>query len=112
MVELEKLEELEEATNQAVDQAVDEVAKPKKQKGGVGMKVARRKRNIEGMLERLKRLQKAIKESQKMYYAELGRTVLLWYQDYRQNKATVRELEEQLKAVAEMFGKSLDEAVE
>jgi uncharacterized protein with ParB-like and HNH nuclease domain len=112
--ELKKLEELEEeeATNQAADQAGDKVVNQKTKKGGAGMKAARRKRNIEGMLERLKRLQKALKESEKLYYVELGKAVLGWYQDYRQNKATVRELEEELKAVAEMFGKSLEEPIE
>jgi hypothetical protein len=81
------------------------------QKGGAGMKT-RRKRNIEGMLERLKRLQKALKESQKMYYAEQGRAVLQWYQEYKQNKAGVADLESRLREVAELFGKSLNEPIE
>ena len=112
--ELEKLEELEEeeATNQAGDYAGDEATKNKNQKGGAGMRV-RRKRNIEGMLERLKRLQKALKESQRMYFIELGKTVLRWYQEgYKQGRAGAKELEEELRAVAETFGKSLDEPVE
>jgi len=111
--ELKKLEELEEeeATNQAGDYAGDEATKNKNQKGGAGMRV-RRKRNIEGMLERLKRLQRALKESQKLYYVEQGRAVLKWYQEYKQNRATVVDLERQLREVAEAFGKSLDEPVE
>jgi hypothetical protein len=112
--ELEKLEELEqedvsEEEARVGDQAGDQ---KQKQRGGAGMKATRRKRNIEGMLERLKRLQRAIKESQKMYYVEQGRAVLKWYQEYKQDKATVVDLEEKLKEVAEMFGKSLDEPVE
>jgi imidazolonepropionase-like amidohydrolase len=120
MVEFEELEQEDGKEGAKVsqeearvgDQAGDEASKAKNQRGGAGMKAARRKRNIEGMLERLKRLQRAIKESQKLYYVEQGRAVLKWYQEYKQNRAGVRELEEQLKAVAEMFGKSLDEPVE
>lgn len=112
MMEFEELEEQDvskeytssQATNQGTNQTTN-------QGGGAGMK-ARRKRNIEGMLERLKRLQKALKESQKLYYVEQGRAVLSWYQEYKQNRAGVRELEERLKEVAEAFGKSLDEPVE
>jgi lysyl-tRNA synthetase class I len=64
------------------------------------------------MIEKLRRLQRALKESQKMYLAEQGKVVLRWYQDYKQNKATVRELEEQLKETAELFGKDLNEVIE
>jgi imidazolonepropionase-like amidohydrolase len=114
MMELEeKLEELEKQdVSKEVGEEFENQNQKQNQRGGAGMKATRRKRNIEGMLERLKRLQKAIKESQKMYYVEQGRAVLSWYQEYKQNRAGVRELEEQLKAVAEMFGKSLDEPVE
>jgi hypothetical protein len=120
MMELEeKLEEFEEQPVEEVEDVSEDVNKeleesfnnPKNQRGGAGMK-ARRKRNIEGMLERLKRLQKALKESQKMYYVEQGRAVLKWYQDYKQNGAGLKELEEELKAVADAFGKSLDEPIE
>ena len=105
-MEFEELEEQDVSKELATNQAVEQ-----KQRGGAGMK-ARRKRNIEGMLERLKRLQKAVKESERMYYVEQGRAVLSWYQGYKQGKAGVRELEERLKEVAEMFGKSLDEPIE
>jgi len=97
MIEFEKFEqELE------TDEGGMEMEKPR----------MRRKRNIEGMIEKLKRLQRALKESQKMYFAEQGKVVLRWYQDYKQNKATVRELENALKKVAELFGKDLNEVIE
>jgi hypothetical protein len=47
-----------------------------------------------------------------MYLAEQGRAVLRWYQEYKQGGAGVKELEERLREVAEMFGKSLEEPVE
>jgi hypothetical protein len=111
MVEFEGLELEQEDVSKEVSEEKFENQK-QNQGGGAGMKAARRKRNIEGMLERLKRLQKAIKESEKLYYVEQGRAVLKWYQEYKQNRAGVRELEESLKEVAEAFGKSLDEPVE
>jgi len=106
MVEFEKFEqELEQEFKEDLEKA-DE--------GGVKVEKLqkKRKRNIEGMIEKLKRLQRALKESQKMYLAEQGKVVLKWYQDYKQNKATVRELEEQLKETAELFGKDLNEVIE
>jgi hypothetical protein len=83
----------------------------KQNQGGGRMKV-RRKRNISGMLERLERLQRALKESRKMYLAEQGMVVLRWYQEYKEGKVGVRELEERLKEVADLYGKSLDEPLE
>jgi 5-bromo-4-chloroindolyl phosphate hydrolysis protein len=104
--ELEQLERLEQVEEDLVE------AENLKQNQGGGRMKARKRRNIEGMLEKLKRLQKAIKESQKLYYVEQGRAVLQWYQLYKENKAGARELEERLKEVAELFGKSLDEPLE
>jgi uncharacterized protein YukE len=110
MIEFEKFEQELEQENEA--NALNNLEK----NGGGGMKIEKlqkkRKRNIEGMIEKLKRLQRALKESQKMYLVEQGKVVLRWYQDYKQNKATVRELEDALKEVAELFGKDLNEVIE
>jgi hypothetical protein len=107
MNEFEELEEQDVSKEYTSSQATNQNTN----QGGAGMKV-RRKRNIEGMLERLKRLQKAVKESEKRYYVEQGRAVLVWYQKYKQGKVGVGELEQKLKEVAEAFGKSLDEPIE
>jgi hypothetical protein len=114
MVEFEKLEQGEELERlerleHSDETALEETGNPK---GGVKMAKPRRKRNIEGMLERLKRLQRALKESQKMYYVELGKATLIWYQEYKQGGADVADLEERLKEVADMFGKNLNEPIE
>ena len=114
MIEFEKLEQGEELERLERLERLDEVAleKSKPEKGGVKMLKQRRKRNIEGMLERLKRLQRAVKESQKMYFVELGKAVLIWYQEYKQGRADVVDLEERLKETAELFGKNLNEPIE
>jgi flavoprotein len=104
--ELEQLEKLEQ-----VEEAIEAETSKQKQERGAGMR-ARRRRNIEGMVEKLKRLQRAIKESQRLYLAEQGRAVLQWYQLYKEGKAGAKELEERLREVAEEFGKSLDEPLE
>jgi len=108
-MEFEELEEQDVSKELATNQVGEQ---NQRGRGGAGMMKARRKRNIEGMLERLKRLQRAVKESEKMYYVEQGRAVLSWYQEYKQGRFGVSELLERLKEVAEAFGKSLDEPVE
>jgi hypothetical protein len=115
MIEFEKLEQEEELERlerleHSDEAALEETGVNNQKKGGVRM--ARRKRNIEGMMERLKRLQRALKESQKMYYVELGKATLIWYQEYKQGRADIADLEERLKEVADMFGKNLNEPIE
>jgi hypothetical protein len=118
MIEFEKFEqELEQEFKEDLEQENEANALnnlEKADEGGVKVEKLqkKRKRNIEGMIEKLKRLQRALKESQKMYLAEQGKVVLRWYQDYKQNKVGVNELEEQLKETAELFGKDLNEVIE
>jgi hypothetical protein len=106
--ELEKLERLEHLEGAVLE----EVEVNNQKRGGVRMFRQRRKRNIEKMLERLKRLQRSIKESQKMYYIELGKAALIWYQEYKQGGVGIEDLEKRLREVADMFGKDLNEPVE
>ncbi|MCS7106331.1 MAG: hypothetical protein NZ942_03375 [Candidatus Aenigmarchaeota archaeon] len=67
----------------------------------------KRNRNVKTVLEKLKKLQKRIREYEKLYYVEIGKITEQWLKDLQDEDITenITELKHKIEQIKNQFGK-------